>query len=83
MGKILICYLKKFLQTLGTRITLRNKTQPMTQKERLQRIRILKQQVTIYTLYSDYFIKKFGKKGTQILIDKALDELSFHLKNFK
>ena len=55
----------------------------MTQKERLQRIRILKQQVTIYTLYSDYFIKKFGKKGTQILIDKALDELSFQLKNFK
>lgn len=52
----------------------------MTRKERLQRISILKQQLTLIQLLADEFEEKLGKKGVQDRIDEILDELSYHLK---
>ena len=52
----------------------------MTRKERLQRISILKQQLTLIQLLADEFEEKLGKKGVQERIDEILDELSHHFK---
>lgn len=52
----------------------------MTRKERLQRVSILKQQITLIQLLADEFEEKLGKKGVRELIDEFLDELSYHLK---
>ena len=50
----------------------------MTRKERLQRIKILEQQLRIIDLYSDHFENIEGKTGVQQRIDDILDELILH-----
>ena len=52
----------------------------MTRKERLQRVNILKQQLTLIQLLADEFEEKLGKQGVRERIDEILDELSYHLK---
>ena len=52
----------------------------MTRKERLQRVNILKQQLTLIQLLEDEFEEKLGKQGVRERIDEILDELSYHLK---
>lgn len=52
----------------------------MTRKERLQRVNILKQQLTLIQLLADEFEEKLGKQGVKDRIDEILDELSYHLK---
>jgi hypothetical protein len=52
----------------------------MTRKERLQRVNILKQQLTLIQLLAYEFEEKLGKQGVKDRIDEILDELSYHLK---
>ena len=52
----------------------------MTRKERLQRVNILKQQLTLIQLLANEFEEKLGKQGVRERIDEILDELSYHLK---
>ena len=46
------------------------------QKQALQRLDILKQQLTLTVLYPDDFLKKLGKRGTEELINDILDEMN-------
>ena len=52
----------------------------MTHKERLQRIRLLKQQLTLTQKYKKEFEDEIGKKGRELLVDSILDELYLLIK---
>ena len=55
----------------------------MTEKERLQRVNILKQQLTVIQLYRKHFEKIEGKKGVEDRIDNILEELKFLISRNK
>ena len=48
----------------------------MTDKEREQRIKLLKDQLTIAVMFEDEFKEKLGKKGYQAFIDSRLDKIN-------
>jgi hypothetical protein len=48
----------------------------MTDKQREQRKKLLKDQLTIAVLFEKEFKEKLGEKGYQAFIDSRLDELN-------
>ena len=48
----------------------------MTDKEREQRIKLLKDQLTIAVMFEDEFKEKLGEKGYQAFIDSRLDKIN-------
>ncbi len=55
----------------------KRKLQNMTDKQREQRIKLLKDQLTIAVLFEKEFKEKLGVKGYQAFIDSRLDEINF------
>lgn len=53
----------------------------MSDKEKLQRILVLKQQLTLINLYPKEFEKKLGAGGVDDMVDTILDEINRHLKD--
>lgn len=53
----------------------------MTRRDRLLRINLLKQQLTLIQLLRAEFEEKLGKRGVLERIDEILDEINFHLKH--
>ncbi len=49
----------------------------MTDKQREQRIKLFKDQLTIGVLFEKEFKEKLGVKGYQAFIDSRLDEINF------
>ena len=50
----------------------------MTNKQRLKRIKVLKDQLTLINLYPDYFLERLGRRGLEHFINEILDEMNFH-----
>ena len=48
----------------------------MTDKEREQRIKLLKDQLTIAVMFEDEFKEKLGEKGYQAFIGSRLDKIN-------
>ena len=53
------------------------------QKQALQRLKILKQQLTLTILYPKAFLKQLGKDGTDEFINNILDEMNVIYKYLK
>ena len=50
----------------------------MTNKQRLNRIKVLKDQLALINLYPDYFLERLGSRGLEHFINEILDEMNFH-----
>ena len=50
----------------------------MTNKERKQRLKVLKDQLTLINLYTDEFLERLGRRGLEQYINEILDEMNFH-----
>lgn len=50
----------------------------MTDKERKQRIKLLKDQLTLINRYTEEFLQRLGKKGVEHFVNEILDEINFH-----
>lgn len=55
----------------------------LTKRDIKNRIKILKQQLSIITSYKTHFIELLGRSGTESLTDEILDELIFLEKELK
>lgn len=55
----------------------------MTKKQIEQRIKVIKDQLTLAQLYKKSFLKRLGQQGYENFIDECLEELKALLEEFK
>ena len=68
------------LQNYKTKTYMRKR---LTTKEVDQRLRLLKQQLTLSVLYEANFIENIGKRGLENMRNDILDEINFLRKNYE
>jgi len=47
----------------------------MTNRQRKQRIKVLKDQLALINLYTDDFLERLGKRGLEQYVNEILDEI--------
>jgi hypothetical protein len=55
----------------------------MNKKDAKLRLKLIKQQLTIFTLYEEEFKQKLGTQGAEDFVDSRLDEIRKLLKILK